>query len=739
MTHFSLSSARFTKVGTVLSLAGVMTLGLSQCEKKPTAEGDTTATPNAATDAAVKRKASILDHADKLGFASKLTNDTELYYSTVGLKSHLDALQKTVWWKDASALINDKTPAPASEEGALEELKKIWGDDVFIAGGSGTAASMAALVELNQLTTEMNFKSMMARTSVPLESGDEDESSAPSPLPQLDYLQSFLQDPELLTRVEGLLSRLTSPPLIMGVKTADPAGSLAKIITPEFIKDLQDKKIVIGDLKTPDGFDFKTVTLDAGVYITQEWRDEFLTNLDDTEPTKPVMKKILDTAASKKLLIAWGAVHGHIIIATGENLDHLKFSQDAPSSLLGKPELASLLPHVEKNLLSIAYLNAATAKAATDPTPFTPMLKGMAGAMKDNATFSQAGTALETQVNELAAIESKIFTPVMSDTVLAAWWDKGLRAEIVGGAQADFLLPGKPLNYAALLENKDILFGITYHKNPEFSQLTRTWVEKLVGVLYNGTKEMLKAGVGGPSAQQQFAFFEALALPTVQKVYASEKEISQKGLGNETALIIDLGGKAPALPDSPPLGLSGFIRASTVNEVADRAIIASNWKTIQETVGGIAALIGMSSGSGNFGANPFPTTETPGPNGFTSWTITNDTLQGDLAPNATISDKHLILGFSRTAAEEIATTISSNSATPALDGCLWKVDVSKIIGFTEENAANLPNQTPEQLAELKQNLQWVKPFKLLEGRIYQQDGTWHRTFEWDIEDIVSFD
>src|SRR5690606_16682853 len=149
-----------------------------------------------------------------------------------------------------------------------------------------------------------------------------------------------------------------------------------------------------------------------------------------------------------------------------------------------------------------------------------------------------AGGVLSKQLEELTPLEVAAFGRKMEDGAALLWWDMGLKGESVGGVDPRFFENGKPLKYAELLEGKKVLFGITFHSDPAYSKDVRNWMEKLAGMFYVGAKELVKAGIAGSQGQQQLAFFDMFLLPTIQKVYQAEKDLHEKGLGNEMAIVL---------------------------------------------------------------------------------------------------------------------------------------------------------------------------------------------------------
>ena|GEM_PF-7050381 len=675
------------------------------------------------------------DKADKLGAAVLLPSDTEFYVGSVNLKGHLEALKKTSWWKDINALIEDKTPAPSTDNESLETLKQLWGDEVFIAGGAGFSQSVSVLRDINRLYNELNFRTLMEGSTSGMAAG------MPGSNP-MGFLFTALNDPDALSKVSTIVNNLEVLPLVIGVKTENPQEKLNKLITEQALKEIEAKKIPVTDHTTPDGKNFKTASIDVGVFYTAEAQKTMLESLppDLPEEARQSIEKTLVSIRSKKLQVAWGVVGDYIVFASGKNLDHLKFAEDPSKSLLANPALEKLVPLAEKNLLSLMYSSKETLLAMHDDQPFVPMLRGVVAAMKANAMFAEAGAVLDTQLNELSPLEQTVFGRKASDIAGAGWWDKGLHAEAFGGLEPVLFTSAKPLNYAGLLEQEKLLFGMTYHGNPEHDQAVRAWMEKIFGMVYTGAKEVIKAGVAGAEGQQKIAFFEMLVLPTLQKIYQSSKDIKDKGEGNETAFILDVAGKPPTfLAESSKV----FPRITLVNEVKNRAEIATGWNAIQDTLNGVAAMLGGlggGAGAAEGGAPPsfIPEFEKSEQDGFTTWAYKLELLDEDLTPNSTLSDKHLILSTSRPAAAAISKFLNQ-PATETRDGLLWAMDFSVLASTIETGAKNIPNQTDEKKAEMEQLIKWLKPFKRAEGQVHHADGTWHNILNWEIQDTVSFD
>ncbi|HSI62730.1 MAG TPA: hypothetical protein VLE43_06415 [Candidatus Saccharimonadia bacterium] len=720
-----------------------LALCLSQCGKKDDPAAPKAADGGAASTAPAKaaeaaKPASLADHAAKLGFAAKLPVDTEFYAGSTQLKKHLGSIKKSAWWKDLSALVGDKTPAPAAGEKVQQLFLEAWGDDMFIAGGAGFAQDAELLRDLNRLYNEVYFKVLMTGGAAGLQ-GNKDAASNP-----LALVQPLLTDQASLDKVGQFISKFQLPPMIAGVKTDKAPELIAEMFSEKSLKG-KPAEIDISDFKTPDGHAFKVITIDMSKVVTEAKQKELLEGVAKAlpEPAQKAFEKAITDVRKKKFFFAIGAVEGHLIVASGKNLDHLKFVSDPSKSLLAKPELAWLLPYAQKDLTGLVYSTAATMSAMHDDQPLVPMLRGAVGAMKESEMFKPMGEALESQVAEMSALEKDVYAREFTNVAGISWWEGGaLHGEFFGGAKTRFMTLGKPLTFAGLVDRPGVVFGIAYHRNPEYEKAVRLWIEKFVSIAYTATQQLVQAGIAGPEGGQQFALFEMMLLPTIKEVYTADRQIDEKGLGSQFAMFVDVNGKMPSLPGVPLQDAEKmkFPRFTVVSEVANRGEIATGWETINKTITNLATIASSFMGKGAEGAEApkVPTPESTEANGTTTWYYKSEFFNGDLFPVSSINDKMLVLSTSKTAAESFTAELATPAASK-IEGCVWRLDLSALADFANDAVALSPTQTPEQIKEARQGLKWIQPFHALQGHVYQEKGQPRITLKWELSDIVSFD
>jgi len=719
-----------------------LALSLSSCNKQedtavaPATES--TAAPNAASPgipAQPLKAPSLADQAAKFAFAAKLPQSTEFYLGSTKMKSHMDDLKKSAFWKDIDGLINDKTPAPTAGDKSFSLFQKLLGDDFFIAGSLGFAQSAKQFRELNRFFNEVNFKQIMGGTTGKL-------ANPKSKADPMAFLQSAIHDEEQMKRVSKIVAEFQVPPMIVGFKVEKPADLLKELIPAETLK-MAGEKGSITDLTTVDGYTFKVISYEGSKLITKQDQIDALAKLptDLSPEVKKLIEQIYADLLAKKVSVAYGVVGDHIVFAFGKNLDHLKFAATPSASLLSNPELSYLTPYADKSLLGVLYANAGTMAAMVDDHPITPMLKGVIGAMKENDLFREAGGKLSQQLDEFAPLEAAVYKQDVSTLVATAWWDKGIHAETFGGAKGKSFTMGSPLKYANIVNAPGVIFGLNYTRNFEFEKSTRAWMEKLAQLLYAGAQEMVKAGAAGKESGQQLAMFDQMILPTFLKVYEADKVMTDQGLGEETAFVLDVNGKMPALPGLPPetKGMK-FPRITSITDVKNRAEIASSWTKISDSIAEIGKAFGGPAAGNPNAASAFvlPEPISSDKNGVTSYFYGMPFFSGDLLPVASINDKLLILSTSKEAAESFAGEIAK--AAPAKDsGLVWKLDLAALSDFVISASKVSPMQTPEQAKALKDNLKWIRPFRALQGHSYIEKGQLRSSLRWEITDVVSFD
>ena len=702
-----------------------LSLALSACGEKPVPAS--VAEAPAAPTGDVK----ITDVAGKLGFAAHLPSSTEFYYGTIQLRKHLDALHQTSFWKDVSAFWDDKMPAPSkSGEKAKFDLNKELKGDVFMAGGKGTAATLAGWRELSEVYSEISYRGLMSGGSLGGETGPVG--------PQVNQMvRGLIEDAALLKRMSAAVSAIQLPPLLMGAQLEKPEALFETLITQEIQSDWVKKGAKITEVKTALGGQFKVISFQLSAFLTEEMQAQALAGIpEDIKAKNPesaaIVSKILDDLQAKPLVIAYGTVQGYAVISTGQDASHLQFAEAGGESLVARTEFSALAPYADKDLLFVASMDAAVLEAASSRRPMQPILRGLLAGLKTNDMFRDLATGLEPRIAMLGEAEEKLSKSTFTHAVAAGWWSEGLHIESFGGKLTPMLDETQPLSMGTLLDDPGLIAGINYRSTSTFAADSRTYVELWVEMAHHVTRELMQAGLGGDQGAQIAQMLDAQIIPELVKFYQASKAMDEKALGTEHAIVIDLGGKMADLPGLPPAAADKkMLRMAGVSPVKDRAAISAEWTRME------GSLKKMLAGAPLPMQIALPSPLSSDKNGATTYFYPIPFATEDLLPSASVSDQWFILGTSKKFAEQISSQLATAKADPSQTGLRWKVRFSNVRELIKTSSALSPD--PDKAADMGQATKWLAPLGDLTGSSRSDKGARRDSLNWEILDVKKFD
>lgn len=722
-----LPAARTTTLAAALSL-----LSLPACRKQPPADSsaaNAASQPAAPSQPAAAAPNSLAAHADKLGFAAHLPKDTELYFGSVNLKNHLASAEKSVFWKDLSAFIDDKVPAAARKnETAGEPIKDLWGDDFFVALSKGSSPALTGVREFSDLYTEVTYRLMMA--GGPLAGNPAESKTAPE-----KFVKVLLDDPKMLKRVADAVAALRVPSIIAGVKVDKPADLLKKLLPDDKLTEFA-KKARVTDVTSTLGGKFKCYEFQMRTQLTDEVKKKLIEGV----PQKPgpddpraIVAGALDALQAKTCSVAIGTAGGYIIVAAGQDASHLQFTENPSASLLEKPVADRALPFAAKDLLAFYTADASVMRALTSPRPLQPLLRGIVAGLKASPMFRELASGLEPRLIDMGELEERVYKHDFTDAAGIGWWDQGLRLENFGGMDSSMFDLSVPRRFASLLDDPGLIFGINYVTQPDVAAAGRAYGETWVELIHHVAGELLRSGLGGPQSGQMFELAEKAVIPELLNFYHGSKMIDEKALGPEQAFISDLGGKLNGIPGVPPeLAEKKMIRFAAVHPVISRPLLASSWASMEGALKRMAAALPSPTPI----AIPSPLSSEKG--GVTTYFYPIPFATEDLMPCASLNDKLFILGTSKNLNESLASRLASPAAPKTADtsGVQWRLSFGNLRELVRISAS--ASKAPPA-DEVKSAMRWMAPFEDMRGRSWKEDGRRRDSLTWEIHDVKKFD
>jgi hypothetical protein len=716
----------FVKTSFALSL--VLLSSLTGCKKPAPKAEAAAATEVQGTDLAL---ASPQEAAAKLGFAARLPADTEAYFSALNLPKHLAALKTSTWAKDVDAFIADKTPAPSAgtSGAALPDiggtLAQLWGKDVFIALGKGGTQALQPWQEISTLNTELQYVMMMKGTM-----GTSEKKDLPTGI-----ITQLLDRPDLLQRAAEIVTKLSLPPIMIGVQTDKPDEVLKGLVPDALLKQAKEKAKV-SQMTTKDGFNTSFTIIEGkfSSFFTDEMKKAMLEALPaEKADEKATIDKALEAVRAKPFCLTYGSTGGWLIIALGAERPNLEFATDPSKSLLSRPEMSFALPYAAKNLVSVFFAEGGALQVMQSPEPLQPIARGVLAGLRDSPMFGKMAEALAPKVQQLAALERAVNDRKFVTACGAAWWDKGLHVELRGGQSTEGLDSKQPVKFAPLISDPNVVLGLAYHGDPEMTGKLRTLVEGWAEMLHVGAQELVKAGLGGKDGPTIAAWVEKDVIPPLVSFYDGSKQVFQKGTGNEHAWIADLGGQVPMLPIFPQAAPGApapkMLRLAMLDNITNRTLIGDSWTQMQDSLNKIVAgipMLGMQQ-------LPEPTSSTQ-PGGLNTYAYPLLPGADDFSPCASVSPSLFMLGTSITQHGELAARLLRAKPATENEIARWRINFAAL-----RDAVQTFSSAQTDADKVKASTKWLAPLGDASGRMWIEGGNVRHSITVPVKDVVRYD
>lgn len=709
-----------------MALAAVMMV--SGCKKQPEAA----TTTGAAETKPVAGAAAPVARAANLGFASHLPANTEAYFGTVNLKAHAVALKESNYFKDITAFMDDRVPAPAAgsplknlkAKGLLDQLE--W-EDMFVSMGKGGAKSLGNLMKFSSLYKEFSYRTLMRGASA-------SAGAAGGPMQGMDpfKLLGLLDDPELVKRAADIISELELPPVMIGWRFNNPEEALKKLMAQTDLSETRAKaKVSLVTTSLSGHFTVMEVAAKDG--FTDELKKRLLSLLPpESASLKPVLESTFAALQAKRFTVTYGTAGGYVIFAIGSTRPDLEFITDGGASLTARPEFSVMTPYQGKDTAAVMYVEGGTLQALQDPEPMQPIVRGLLAGLKQSPVFSGMAKALEPKAAALAPLERKMHETPFTTLVGVGWWDKGLHMEFDGGISPKGLEGSKQLKFASLVTDPNVVMAANYHGDVQSSAALRDYVEAWAALLRMAGLELAKANLFGEQGEKMSTWIDLEIVPQLVAFYNASKTMYGKALGNEHAWVVDLGGRMPALPGMPPPSPgveTKMLRLVAIDDVTDRKLIGDSWTQMNTSLNGVAKAFPMLAGQ----VLPQPEISSKAGAAFYNYQLPFES--DDLTLCSSVSDKVFMVGTSKALQEDIAGRLLRAAPSADTSTMLWRVSWpnmrTAIKGFAPEAPAAEDN--------IKALSKWMAPLGEMRGRVWIEAGHVRNSISWELKDTTKFD
>lgn len=688
-------------------------LALCGCGKKKAAA--------AKTSAAVVVQPTLLTEGAHLGLAARVPADVEFCLSSVNFRQHADALTTSRWWKEIKTFVDEHTPAA---DGNAEEVKV---NEAFLSFGKGSAQRLAVLRQLNDLYNETAYRGLMSGGAL---------AGLGTSFDMSKMLDAALADAEVLEALILLLERFEMPTVMLGMVSPEPDKVLQRISKmlhlSDWMGDAPQSRIV-----TTQAENITVNEIAMGDILTverrQQWMESIVKALPKITPeTRDRMARGLDVLAAKNWVLALGLGKERAYVAVAHRKEQVHLATSAADSMLSRKEMRFADGQAQRPGLGlVACWDGAFLDVLQSNEPFLPIVRGMLAGLHADKMFTKVAVALEPLVAELGAAERALYRNEHTSGAAVGWWDKGLCLAWEGGMNASNVEAfSQPSRFTPLLDDATVVFGLSGQGSGK--GIGRAYFEAWMKLAHATAQELIQAGVGGEQAAAVLQMADTTLLPSVLEVYDGSKAIWQRGLGNDGAFILDVGGKMPPLPGLPPGGQEMPLpRVALVQEMTDRALIGNSWNGMETALQRLLKSVPAPQ------PLELPQVITRSKGGVTSHAYPLPFESDDLVPCATLTDTLFLLGTSRRQQAQIAESAARAGNALAV-GTRTKVNFTKLREFLKSFTI-LRGQGGADVSELKKWQRWLEPLEVMEARVWGDGGVARGTLTWGMHDVLSYD
>ncbi len=661
------------------------TIALSSCKKPtpapPTSEPVTTTTAGETTteppivETPVVTNVAPVDRAAKLGFAQMLPADTETLMLFQNGQSIIDSLKASKLWQ---SLADENPEAEAFLDSSGESLSAgdILSKEFFLATGKGTAKQTGNLSIYSERSAYHSMK-MLASTFLS-DIGGDDEDGMKKMEASRKMMKDLLSDPKFGAT---WLEKAEMPPIYFGCKTTSENAELVKSGFAMVATGLAGQMPFVEEYEFEvGGHSFKGTRISGEALVKLAEGDgyeQLKTQFGDKTTTD-----MLKVAKNKNIIIGSGSVNGYELILIGSRPEDFQFAATPAESFAASKSLAFVDPYLEKKQIALLYASQSVLEQAQKSGGISVFCDGLSDGLAGNGKIDTR--EIETLLKIVSESEKDVLSmDVPSDFGAIAMLDQGFRVETFGGSSLPGLNIAKNNQLGALAKGDGIAMFANWTSNPAYDNAVRAYLEATVQAAYSVAKSVAELEIEDPSMtsfKQGFTMFDQTFRTDAVKIWAALSTQMAEGIGNETAVILDLNGEMPPIPGVPQELVNDgvFPRISAISPVADRAKLADSWKTINAS--GENLMKSVSEMMGSEQAMPKPMSSNN--NDLTTWFFAAPLFTDDFTPSVSVSDKWFVISSSKKHAGYLVK--AADASNTGVKGAFFTMDFGAMTKFGEK-------------------------------------------------------
>jgi hypothetical protein len=450
-------------------------------------------------------------------------------------------------------------------------------------------------------------------------------------------------------------------------------------------------------------------------------------------------KAAVDALMAKRVEISWGWVEDYLVVSLGSDHAHVKLAAGDADSALSIPEVfARASAFAGKQPVMLGYGSKALFDKMSKPVEFAKafaeMTGGLAGILKPEAL-----SGMNADVKRMEGKVQGLFKSVNTPQVDVGYLEGGIRFDVVGGPRSASAGASQALAFSSLTTPTTAMSLVANSVNAD-SGKTADLIEEGAGMVWGWFDKYGRTMVP-EDGKQNVAMVEAMALPMVKEFWKSCRLLG-KSFGTNSAVLVDLNGAMPPLPNAPKSAIDGgkMPRLAIAMDLKDRAALSEAWKGFEKIIKQGLALVPQGAD-----APPVPEVKKEDKDGVEIHFVDLPIKMGDLLPHVAISKDKWILSTSPSYSVELSKLPAAGTAK--LDGSM-RIDFGAVSNFADhwlKLAASNPGEffpqsgQAEDFAKNKPTvdavMKLVRAFKSMDVQMGEEGGKRHSTMSLQVEDL----
>ncbi|MFM2171121.1 MAG: hypothetical protein RI957_1350 [Verrucomicrobiota bacterium] len=597
------------------------------------------------------------DRASKLGFAQMLPKDTE---TLLLIQNGAEVAKRFKGSKFYSFLKSQNPGIDAMVEGEGAEglaAMDFLGQEFFLATGKNTGEQSANLVRFSNRQNYFQFRNLLTMVISSLKEEEPDLEMLSEEGPLFD----MVKDPQSGL---GLLKKSESPPIYLGCKTApedrEKVLQAFKGMTANLALAGASAEEVNFEL---DGRSFAGHQIAGKKLVEDLQADQALIERMDEKLEKDVQAELWKVLAEKNIIAVTGMVNDYVVLFVGSRKEDLTFAATPAESFAASEALSFVDPYLEKSPVAVAYSDKSVLDGLSSGHGIAVIAQALRDAIAGNGKVDTR--EIEALLDVIAEREKELTSMTKFSTFGAvAMLDEGFKIETFGGSNSPNIQMEGKNQMGALETQKDTAVFVNWTGNAAYGVKANAYLESLVETTYAITKNVstwdVKENPGFDAFKQYFTLFEENFSDDTVKLWQAMSVDMSDGLGNESAIVVDLNGEMPPLPNVPQelVKAGKFPRVSWVKPVKDRAKLAAAWDQMNASGESIMKQVSAMMESEQALPKPMSSKE----NGLITWFFAGPLFTDDFAPSVTLDDKWFVASTSKTHAVGLAQAAATSTS-----------------------------------------------------------------------------